>query len=222
MSTLQNTSILDSLGLAQTGASKTDRNKLNQEQFLKLMVTQLKNQDPTKPMENGQFLGQIAQFSTVTGIQDLQSSFGQLAGALQSNQALQASGLVGRTVLVPGSIGLLGTSLNGAVDLPASTTDLAVNVYNATGQLVRRLELGPQTSGLARFSWDGIGDKGQQLPPGVYQLKAEARIDGRTAGVDTLVSSTVQSVTLGKEGQGLSVNLPGVGSVPLTSVKQIL
>ena len=222
MNNVQETNAFESLGLGLAKTPAKDNSKLGQAEFLKLMTAQLQHQDPTKPLSNSEFLGQIAQFSTVSGIQELQGSFGQLATAMQSNQILQASGLVGRTVLAPSGQGVLpqGGALNGAVDLAASTSGLAVGIFNSKGELVRALELGPQPEGQARFSWDGLTDSGQQAAPGTYFIKAEAIVDGKNQAVDTYVNAKVESVSVGNN--GLSLNLGGAGSVELSKVKQIL
>jgi flagellar basal-body rod modification protein FlgD len=219
----------DTLGVS-TASSKDQaaadkKNKLGQDQFLELMIAQLKNQDPLKPMQNGEFLGQMAQFATVSGIQDLQNSVNQLTSAFQSNQALQASSLVGRSVLSTGNKGVLeaGGSLDGAVDLPASTTSLSLKITDSSGQLVRHLEMGPQAAGSVRFSWDGQTDAGVAALPGNYTVTAEAIQDGKVTGVDASVAAKVASVNLGANGQGMVLNLAnGLGSVPLSDVKQIL
>lgn len=222
MSNVSATNPYDSLGLGLAQAPVKNNSKLGQAEFLKLMTEQLKHQDPTKPLSNNEFLGQIAQFSTVSGIQELQGSFGQLSTAMQSNQILQASGLVGRSVLAPSELGVLPKdgSLTGAVDLTSSTSQLSVGVYNTKGELIRVVELGPQPAGLARFSWDGIADNGAQAAPGTYLIKAEAIVDGKNQAVDTYASAKVESVSVGKD--GLSLNLGGAGSVELSRVKQIL
>ncbi len=222
MNTVQETNVYESLGLGLSKAPVKDNNKLGQAEFLELMTAQLKHQDPTKPLSNSEFLGQIAQFSTVSGIQELQSSFGQLATAMQSNQILQASGLVGRTVLAPSERGVLpqGGALSGAVDLAASTSGLTVGIFNSKGVLVRSLDLGPQPEGQARFSWDGLTDSGQQAVPGTYFVKAEAIMDGKNQAVDTYVSAKVESVSVGNN--GLSLNLGSLGPVELSKIKQIL
>ena len=214
--------------IAGSDTAKTQRatgsasNALGQDQFLNLMVAQLKNQDPTKPMDSSQFLGQMAQFGTVSGIQGLQQSFTQMAGALQSNQALMASSLVGRSVMVPGGIGVLpaGGALNGSVSLPTSVADLAINITDGSGQLVRRLVLGGQQAGDVRFSWDGLSDAGTPAVPGRYQVTAEAQVDGKAYAADTSVSALVESVSLGGT-QGMLLNLTGLGTVSLGDVKQI-
>jgi flagellar basal-body rod modification protein FlgD len=216
----------EGLGLTNPAAKKAEGkgNDLGQEQFLELMITQLKNQNPLKPMENGEFLGQMAQFGTVSGIQELQGSVNSLANALQSNQALQASALVGRAVLTPGGEGILeeGGTVKGAIDLPQSTTALTLKITDSSGQLVRRLELGPQASGPVQFSWDGLTDGGQPAGAGKYRVAAEAMFDGALTAVDAQVATKVESVSLGRDGQGIVLNLAGLGSVPLSEVNEIL
>lgn len=223
MSTITNP--YESLGLATTAdTGPKAKNQLGQEEFFKLMTAQLKNQDPTKPMDNAQFLSQIAQFSTVSGVQDLNASFTQLAGALTSDQALQGANLVGRGVLVPGSSGNIlvdGGGFSGAADLATSTSNLTFNIFDEGGQLVRRIDLGPQASGLVPFGWDGVTDGGVAAAPGKYRIQATAQIDGVTQAIDTLVDAKVESVTLGKNGQELNLNLIGLGTVTLSSVRQI-
>ena len=222
MNTVQETNAFESLGLGLSKAPVKDNSKLGQAEFLKLMTAQLQHQDPTKPLSNSEFLGQIAQFSTVSGIQELQGSFGQLASAMQSNQILQASSLVGRSVLAPSEQGVLPKEggLTGAVDLASSTSSLTVGIFNSKGELIRALELGPQPVGQARFSWDGITDNGQQAAQGNYFIKAEAIVDGKNQAVDTYVNAKVESVSVGKN--GLSLNLGSLGPVELGKIKQIL
>ncbi len=221
-------SILAKLGISNAGTTQTtesSKDKLGQKDFLKLMVAQLKNQDPLKPMENGDFLGQMAQFSSVTGLQDLQASFNQLAGVMQSNQALQASALVGRSALVPGNAAVLassGQTVSGAVDLPASTSDVALAVTDQSGTVIRLMSMGPQASGLASFQWDGKTDAGELAPPGRYKIVANAMLDGKVQAVDTLVAARVESVTLGRGGQESTLNLAGLGSLEMSKVRQIM
>jgi flagellar basal-body rod modification protein FlgD len=203
--------------------SKTPRKELGQEEFLQLMTAQLQNQDPTKPMESGEFLSQISQFSTVEGIGDLNEKFEALSQSLVSNQALQAANLVGREVLAPTGLAALnkGGSISGSAELPAASSDVAVSIYDQGGQLVRRLELGSQAAGPVSFQWDGLRDDGQFAPPGTYFVSAEANVDGGTEAVETLLASEVRSVTLSNSG-GLLLDLNGIGSLDFTEVRQIL
>ena len=156
-----------------------DSGALAMEDFMSLMTTQLKNQDPLKPLESGDFLGQIAAFGTVSGISDLQNSFSSFAQAMQSDQALQGSALVGRSVLVPSSIGTLTAEdgLKGQINVAEPVTDLKLKIYNQSGVPVRTIEMG-SASGYTNFAWDGFDENGQALPPGVYEFKASGTIDG--------------------------------------------
>ena len=126
---------------------------MGQADFLKLMTTQLRNQDPFEPIENGEFLGQIAQFGTVSGIQELQQSFGDLSSALQANRALQASVLVGKQVMVNGNQAELAQDavLRGAVELPSAVSDLHVQVLGGNGETLADIDLGSQTGGIVEF-----------------------------------------------------------------------
>ena len=217
------TSILGNLGLGEQSVKKKAPDELGQSEFLELMIAQLNNQDPMKPMENGDFIAQMAQFSAVTGLTELQDSFDGLAASLQSNQALQASSLVGRTVMVPSGVGTLpqGGTLSGVVDLPASSGSLTITIQDASGQVLRRLELGPQAAGDVYFNWDGMTDSGVPALAGRYYISAETETDAGTEALETLVSAAVESVTMGKGGQSMMLNLADGNSVDLSSVRSI-
>lgn len=222
--TQNGTTGVDFRSLQDLTAKASEKSKsLGQEDFLKLMTTQLQNQDPMKPMENGDFLAQIAQFSTVQGIGDLNKSFASLSNSLVSSQALQATNLVGHQVLAPTGVAALkaGSGIRGTVELPAASGEVAVNVRDQSGQVIRRLELGSQAAGSADFQWDGLMNNGKFATPGTYFLSAEASIDGRFESVDTLLASDVRSVTLSNSG-GLLLDLDGVGALDFSEVRQIL
>lgn len=217
-----NTSTLDSLGLSARPVEK-DTNKLGQEDFLKLMTTQLQNQDPFKPMENGEFMSQMAQFGTVSGIKDLQESFKTLAGSLSSNQSLEAASMVGRSVLVPADrVGLNEDGgLSGAVDLPQSAGSLNLSIYDSGGQLVKRIGLGSQPPGLVNYEWDGTTDEGYPAVPGTYKVVAQAVVGGENIEASHLAEARVESVTFSRGGEGLKLNLAGQGEVGFNKVRQI-
>lgn len=205
------------LGLPQA----PPKEELGQEDFLSLMITQLKNQDPMKPMESGEFLGQLAQFGTVSGLSELKTSFDSLAGSLVSNQALQAASLVGRSALVE-SAGVSiasGQSVLGAVDMPTSSGSVKVEVRDAAGQLVRTLDLGTRPPGLATFTWDGMTDTGTQAAGGRYTFLAGFQSEGKVEAAETLVSASVESVLFGAD--GFRVRLRGIGDVPFGAVREI-
>ncbi|NGY04405.1 flagellar hook assembly protein FlgD [Solimonas terrae] len=210
------------LGLAvnKTSDSKSG-NALGEDAFLKLLTTQLQNQNPLNPTDNTEFLGQLAQISTVSGVQSLNDSFAALSSSLTSSQTLQAAQLVGHNVLVPSSAGYLpgGGTLDGAV-VPTGSGTVQVDVVDASGQVVRTLDLGQQSAGVVKFSWDGTDSKGTTLEPGTYKLQARLTQGDTQTALDTYASSTVQSVQLGSD--GLTLDLQGIGAFALSDVAQIL
>ncbi|QPK61907.1 flagellar hook assembly protein FlgD [Methylomonas sp. LL1] len=222
------TDTFNSLGLATTSSgssTKAEKQSLGQEEFLKLLTTQLTHQDPMKPMENGDFLGQMAQFSTVSGIQELQASFKDFATSMNSDQALQAAGLVGRYVSAPSQEALLGAggNVSGDFELPSSSTNVSLKIINSkTGETVRELDLGTQAAGTTAFEWDGKDKDGNFADPGVYKVEASAWLDGKNTVLATNIKSKVGSVTMGSGSTGLQVNLTGLGSVKFNQIKQIL
>jgi flagellar basal-body rod modification protein FlgD len=218
-------SVYSSLGLTRTTEtdSTNDAGSLAMSDFMSLMTTQLQNQDPLKPLESGEFLGQIASFATVSGIGDLQTSFDSFAKSMQSEQALQGSALVGRSVLVPSSIGYyeIGSTLNGQINVADPVTDLKVQIYSEAGVVVRTIEMG-SASGYTNFAWDGYSETGEALPSGVYQFKATGTVDDTNTAFATATVGKVDSVLVGSGSQGLTVNLAGIGSVPFSEVQEIL
>ena len=218
-----NMQVLENLGLAKPKEAMKSQ-KLGQEEFIKLMTTQMNHQDPMKPMENGDFLSDMAQFSTVSGLKEIKDSFNSLATSLQSSQALQASSMVGRKVLIPGSSSTFseGTPMKAAVELQNNVSELKVSIVDDKGALVKEFNLGSKPAGVAHFSWDGLlaGDK--KAMSGNYSIHATGMVDGKQESLQTLISDTVQSVSLGSGGQGVSLSLANAGSAGLADVKEIL
>ena len=198
---------------ASLGKEKT----LGQADFLSLLVQQMRNQDPTKPMDSSQMVSQLAQISQVSATQALQASFDDLGKSLQGNQILQASGMIGREVVVPSEAGTLAQDgMDGAVNVPDGGGQVFVQITDASGTVLRTIDLGKPAPGLVRFHWDGIGDNGEALAPGTYGLAAQA---GNTA-VATYVSGKVTGVGMtGSDGTYLDVD--GFGGVLLSQVAQI-
>ncbi len=192
--------------------------------FLTLMLAQLKNQDPTSPVDSNTFLSQLAELSEVQGITSLNTSFSTLSSSLSSSQALQASSLLGHQALVtsPTATVAAGATVSGAVSVPQTTSDVVLGITNSAGVLVRQIDLGAQPAGIANFTWDGKGSNGSAAPAGTYTLTAQyaGQTKGSTAAT-TYVAGTVQSVSMGAGSTGMTVNVAGVGSVPFSSVQQI-
>lgn len=211
---------LQQLGLTNsTTASGQTSNTLNQQDFLKLMITQFKNQDPFKPMDNGQFLGQMAQFATVSGIGDLKSTFTDLSSSLVSNQTLQATSLIGKNILAKANTATYsGGNLDGAVQLPTGVHDAVVEIRNAAGALVARIPVHGQD--LTNFQWDGSTVDGTAAPAGGYSLTASYIANNSSYDAPVMVSGKVGSVVINDQ-TGAKLNVDTLGSVKLADVQQI-
>lgn len=222
MTTINNdVALYDNLGLSRKNEPKAEQTR--QDQFMQLLIAQLKNQDPLQPQENGEFLSQLAQFDTATGIKDLQDSFSNFTSTMQSNSALQASSLVGRSVLAPGGFAQLesGSNVLGQVELNTSTVNLNIEITDSSGQLVKTIPMGTQGAGEISFTWDGTDNNGNFLPPGGYRIQAAADVGNEQIAQEVLVSAKVDSVTIGQGGQGMKLNLAGLGSIDFSAVKEI-
>src|SRR5450631_3322859 len=192
--------------------------------FLTLMLAQLKNQDPTSPVDSNTFLTQLAQLSEVQGITSLNTSFGALSSSLTSNQAMQASSLLGHQALVTSPTANLAANgtVTGAVNVPQTTPSVVLGIADSSGNVVRSIGLGAQAAGLANYSWDGKEANGSQAPAGTYTLVAQyAGQTKSSAAATTLVNGTVESVSMGAGSAGMTLNVAGVGSVPFSSLQQI-
>jgi flagellar basal-body rod modification protein FlgD len=205
---------------AANGAKKKDQ--LGQAEFLELMIAQLRNQDPFKAMDPSQFLGQLAQFGTVTGIQEMQTAFATLSESMRSSQVLEGATMVGREVLVASEEVTLPETgaVEGAIDIPSGASSVQVNILDDAGQLVRRMTV-PATEGLTEFSWDGLADDGERAPAGAYSVEAIANVGGRATSLETLLESRVGSVTI-DAARGLTLNTTTLGARSLSEVRRVM
>lgn len=209
-------------GSASQGNGVKKKDQLGQAEFLELMIAQLKNQDPFKAMDPSQFLGQLAQFGTVSGIAEIKEAFGTLSESMRSSQVLDGATMVGREVLVPSDEVMLQAegSVRGAIEVPTGTNALQVNIRDANGALVRRMTL-PTTSGLQEFSWDGIADNGTRAAAGEYTFEAVASVAGRSGSLEMLMAGRVNSVTI-DAATGLTLNTSNLGSRALGDVRRVM
>jgi flagellar basal-body rod modification protein FlgD len=218
-------SAVDALGSSyrlQTPVKK-DRQELGQEEFLKLMITQFRNQDPLKPQDPAEFLSQLAQVTSVTGIAEMKNSIATLADSLYAGQALQAATVVGRDVLAPadGATLAAGQGVKGAVDLPASTAAGFVRVFDSSGALVREIPLGARSAGLAGFEWDGRNGAGALAAPGTYRFTAGYGNGDQEVAADTYLSKRVASVSLGGDGRRTEITTADNETIGLAEVRAI-
>ena len=211
------------LGLSNRRTEAMTDNELGQQDFMTLMIAQFRNQDPFEPMDNGEFLGQLAQFGAVDGIDRLNTSFAGLRESIYSDQALQASNLVGHDVLALSDTAYLpdNGSLRGAVELSASAQNVEVDILGPGGQLVQRIELGERAAGVVDFEWNGLSDELEAAPPGGYRIRARVVRGSSIEEVDTLVNARVDSVSLGGP-NGLTLNVAGGQTLTMNQIRRIL
>jgi len=213
--------LFDKLGISDQAASqKANSDKLGQSDFLKLMTTQLQNQDPFAPMDNGDFIAQMAQFSTVTGIQEINTSLQKLAEEFDQARIATASNLLGHSVLVPGNLGQPDENgeLHGVLDLPESTISTKIRYLDGeTGEQLHSEELGPKPSGLIGFAWKSIPQKTLNQSK---SIKIEAVIDTGN-GPEQLSPSIFSKVISASVGTGADkkvlLNVENYGDLDVTS-----
>ena len=191
-----------------------------EDRFLKLLVTQLRNQDPMNPMENAELTTQLAQMSTVEGINKLNASVQSLLQGYQSSQTMQAASLIGRQVLVDGdAIDLNGGLGAAAMELKGAADKVTVKILNDYGQEVRSLDLGPKSEGMVQFIWDGKSNTGQSVADGNYWFTVEAARAGNYVDATPLAVASVRSVLL-TDGN-VELDTAGLGPRQLSQVRQI-
>ena len=192
-----------------------------QDRFLKLLVTQMKNQDPLNPMDNAQVTSQLAQLSTVSGIDKLNTTLEALKGNYQASQSLQAAALIGHGVLLPGNSTALanGKALMG-VDMTEAADDVRVTIRDAGGRAIHTMDLGRQEVGILPLEWDGMTDSGAAAASGQYKFEVAATRGGEKTAAETLSFGQVGSVST--NAQGVRLNVPNLGAVDLASVRQFL
>ncbi len=217
MTTVQSANNVSQALLDSVNGSKSKKNGTSvddvQNRFMTLLVTQMKNQDPLNPMDNAQVTSQMAQLSTVTGIDKLNATVESLISSVQSGQSYQASSMIGHNVLVAGTGGYFG------VELPNGADKVSVNIKNSAGAVVRTVELGPQSAGTIPLSWDGYAADGSVAPIGSYKVEVSATVSGKSVEANALSYSKVLSVS--NSASGITLNLNNDTSVSTSEVKEI-
>lgn len=205
---------------ATAGASKKDQ--LGQDQFLQLMIAQLRHQDPTSPVDPADFLGQLAQFGTVTGIQGVQESMSSLSDALRSSQVLGGTSLVGRDVLFESDTAWLDAEgeVYGMVEIPPATRSANLVITDSAGQLVNRIAL-PADGGEVAFAWDGTAADGTRAPAGEYTIEVVADVAGTSEQLATQLAGRVGSVTIDPATSTLTLNTE-LGPIALGDVRRVM
>lgn len=214
---------LDSLRLPEEPKTPVPNNNksLTQDDFFSLLSQQLAYQDPFKPVDNSQMIAQMSSFSTVDGIGKLNKEIGNLNSTMSSSQALQASSLVGRKVLIPtnqGQVSATTPELRGVVSTTSKVDTISVRIEDDKGQLVTTFEVDGSTGGNIDLNWDGKDRKGNPVPEGEYVLKASGVVDGKSQELPVSTYAHVSSVSLGTAQTGAILNLAGGNAIKLTDV----
>ncbi len=192
-----------------------------EDRFLMLLTTQLKNQDPLNPLDNAQMTSQLAQISTVNGIEKLNATLQKLLSGMDDSQAMQAAALVSRGVLVPGnSLSLQQEGGIGGIELTSAADEVIVTIKDANGLEMRSMNLGALDAGIHPFTWDGKTDSSEQAVPGAYRISVSAKRGAESVTASALSFGMVQAVTRGSG--GLSLDVGTLGAYTMADVKQIL
>lgn len=194
---------------------------LDQDDFLQLMITQLTNQDPTKPLDPTQFVSQLAQFSQVAGVQEMNTSLETLTNSLRGSTVLDGASLVGRDVLIESDHVRIaaGGTVTGSVDLPAQARNLTVEVRSASGELVRRMQVDVAAAG--QFTWDGMQSNGTAAPAGTYTFDALVDVGGVAQSAPVMVADRVTSVSIDSTTYALTLNTSTGGPIGLADVRRV-
>jgi flagellar basal-body rod modification protein FlgD len=207
----------------KTSTPTTKSNDLDQNAFLKLMIAQLKNQDPTKPQDPSEFMSQLAQFSQVTSTQNMEKSIDTLSDSMRSTQLLNGTSLVGHQILATANTDTIdaGGTVTGAVDAPKGITSIKVVVKDSAGAEVRSFDLANVGEGLNNFTWDGKTNSGAAAPAGQYTFSTVATAAGQTGALDPMLMSKVSSVTIDPSTSALTLNTTA-GAIALSDVRRVL
>lgn len=216
------TSSTSSSTSATAGATAADSAAALQNKFMTLLVTQMKNQDPLNPMDNSQVTSQMAQLSTVTGISTTNTTLASLMTELQATQSMQASSLIGKSVVVPGNnISLHSSAGEFGVQLAGAANNLQAVIKNAAGTVVDTMNLGSLPSGVSAIGWNGAMSGGGMAPDGQYTFSLQANDGSAAIGATALAVGQVSSVSTGSTA-GTQLNIPTLGQVNYSSVLQII
>ena len=197
--------------------------KMGQQQFLQLFTAQLQNQNPLDPVKNEAFVAQLAQFSQLEALTNMQTSLDSFVNSMSSERLLGSANLIGKSVAVANTpVNYQGqASVQGVIPLPAGASGIGVQVMNANGQVVRNMIFGAQTPGDFSLAWDGMDDNGMPVPHGAYRLTASAVSDGTTAQVPVSTVVPITAVLTDPADGSVQVEVQGGTTIALTDIKRV-
>jgi len=226
MDTVSGSTPLDNMRWQQeTTTPETDQNRgmLTQEDFFALLTTELSHQDPTKPVENNEMISQMTAFSTTDGVSNLNDQFTDFAASMSSSQALQASSLVGRSVLVDDNVfGMeTGEEVKGKLVTDKAASNVNIYVENVAGEIIQTVPVGSVKAGEFTFTWDGQGSDGEPAPEGAYRFRVAGLVEGEASELQAMTYRKVDSVTLAGAGGSILLNLNGGSTMKLSDVIEV-
>ncbi|WP_077286310.1 flagellar hook assembly protein FlgD [Cognaticolwellia aestuarii] len=226
METVSGSSPLDNIRWQQeTSTPEADPNRgmLTQEDFFALLTQELSHQDPTKPVENNEMISQMTAFSTTDGVSNLNDQFTNFAASMSSSQALQASSLVGRSVLVDDNVFGMeeGEEVKGKLVTDKAASNVNIYVENVAGEIVQTVPVGNVKAGEFTFTWDGQGANGEPAPEGAYRFRVAGLVEGEANELQAMTYRKVDSVTLAGAGGSILLNLNGGSSMKLSDVVEV-
>jgi flagellar basal-body rod modification protein FlgD len=210
--------LLATMNPATTAAANANA---TQDRFMKLLVTQMKNQDPLNPLDNAQVTSQLAQLSTVSGIDKMNTTLESMIASQQSGQAVQAAGMIGHGVLAPGKqLALASNTSVFGVDLAASAEKVKVTIRDVNGVAVHTMDLGAKDAGTLALTWDGVKDDGSKATDGAYTFDVAATAGTTSVSATALAFGQVSSVSTSTS--GVKLNVTNLGAIGMNDVRQIL
>lgn len=225
MAAVSGTSVLDSISWQKEdyAVAENENGVLTQADFFALLTQELANQDPTKPADNNEMISQMTAFSTTDGVSKLNDSFDIFASSMTSSQALQASSLVGRSVLVEDNIFGMTEGVDSQGKLFAEEGASNVNIYieNIAGEVIQTVNVGDVSEGEFGFNWDGQTSGGENAPTGAYRFRAVGLVNGEASELEIMTYRKVDSVTLAGTDGNIVLNLNGGSSMNLTDVIEV-
>ncbi|MWN05114.1 flagellar hook assembly protein FlgD [Gilliamella sp. Pas-s95] len=219
----------------QKSSSDGNSSKELQDNFLTLLIAQMKNQDPTNPMDNSQLTSQLAQINTLAGIERLNTTLGMVSGQIDDSLSVNASNMIGKGVMVPGNKILVATTEHDGADTEKETVttpfgfelvrdadSVVITIQDKSGNVVREVDLGAIPAGVSSFTWDGMLTDGTLAPDGSYTFSVNASYDGQKVSSTSLSYSVVYGVINSKVNNKVLLDLGILGSISIDEVRQIL
>jgi len=203
--------------------AEQDKGMLTQADFFALLTKELSNQDPTKPVDNNEMISQMTAFSTTDGVQKLNESFDSFSSSMTSSQALQASSLVGRSVLVEDNVFGMneGEDVKGKLVAEEGASNVSIYVENVAGEVIQTVPVGSVNAGEFGFTWNGQTAKGEPAPAGAYRFRVVGLVDGQASELEAMTYRKVDSVTLAGAGGNIVLNLNGGSSMNLADIIEV-